>query len=193
MRTSKLQNLNQYTAKIILASVLIAVVVISRVWVPYPANVSPVAAIAIFGGAVLPWRWALTLPLAGMIVSDLFLGVHDTILFTWGSFALIALLSCQFFGAIKIRTVVGSSLGASVLFFLVSNFGVWMQGRLYTMDWAGLIQCYVNALPFFRNTLAGDLMFTTAIFGAYVLARSFLCRIQNASWIQSLTYFSRYN
>ena len=156
-----------------LAIVLILIVfaVVSRV-MPHPANFAPIAAIAIFGGAILPRKLALLLPLGAMIISDLFIGLHPLILFTWGSFAMIALLSSYKFKKINALNVLGASMGASVLFFLVTNFGVWIEGRLYSLTWEGLTTSYYNALPFFRNTLLGDLVFTAALFGLYAFAQA---------------------
>ena len=141
---------------------------------PHPANFTPIAALALFGGAVLPRRWALSLPLAAIVISDLFLGVHSLILFTWGSFLLIALLSSKYLNKIKPKLVIGGSLLASVLFFVVTNFGVWLEGRLYPLTTEGLIACYYNALPFFRNTLLGDLVFSVMLFGIYALVTKFV-------------------
>lgn len=168
MNISKLKQGN--TAGILIAGLLICIAVMTRL-APHPANFAPIAAIAIFGGAVLPRKFALTLPLLAMIVSDLYLGLHPLVMFTWGSFVLIALISSYRFKSITALNVVGSSLGASVLFYLVTNFGVWAEGRLYQLTFSGLIQCYYNALPFFRNTLLGDIVYTSSIFGVYVLAR----------------------
>lgn len=166
----KLNNAEDYKPKIILALILIALVVISRVVMPYPANFAPIAAVAIFSGAILPRNWALTLPLLAMIISDFFIGMHSLVFFTWGSFMLIALLANRYMKKINPLTVVGASLGASVLFFVVSNFGVWVEGRLYPLTMSGLIQSYYYALPFFRNTLLGDMTFTVSIFSLYAVA-----------------------
>ena len=169
MKVNKLSSSSDKTAMIIIAVGLIVTAVVTRL-LPHPANFAPIAAVALFGGAVLPRKWALTLPLFCMIISDLIIGLHPLILFTWGSFAVIALLGSRYLKKITPLTVVGASIGASVLFYLVSNFGVWLEGRLYPVTLQGLIHCYYNALPFFRNTLVGDLVFSTILFGTYALA-----------------------
>lgn len=138
--------------------------------VPHPENFAPIAALAIFAGAILPARWALTLPLAAIIVSDLLIGLHSTIFFTWGSFVAIAWLSSRYMKKLKPLTIGFASLGASTFFYLVSNFGVWLDGRLYPPTVEGLISCYYNALPFFKNTLLGDMFYTAVIFSAYFAA-----------------------
>lgn len=163
MKLQRIQSDNKLGLAI--ALILIAFAVVSRI-MPHPANFAPIAAVALFGGAILPRKLAVTVPLIAMMVSDLFIGLHPLIMFTWGAFALIALLSSARFKRITPLGVVGSSVGASVLFYLVTNFGVWIEGRLYSQTLSGLIQCYYNALPFFRNTLLGDIIFTSALFGS---------------------------
>lgn len=156
-----------------IALALISFAVVSRV-LPHPANFTPIAAVALFGGAILPRRWAIALPLVAMVISDLMIGLHPLIMFTWGSFAVIALISSYRFKTISASNVVVGSLGASILFFIVTNFGVFVEGRLYTSSLQGLAQCYINALPFFRNTLVGDIVYSALLFGAYALASSFV-------------------
>ena len=65
--------------------------------------------------------------------------------------------------------IAGAAMTSSALFFLVTNFGVWAFGSLYPMTWDGLIACYVAAVPFFRNTLQGDLFYTLVLFGGFRL------------------------
>lgn len=170
MNITKIENSKNYVG-MGLAAVLIALAVASRV-LPHPANFTSIAAVALFGGAVLPRRWALSLPLVAMVISDLIIGLHPLILFTWGSFAAIALISSFRFKSITPSGVFVGSVGASLLFFIVSNLGVWLEGRLYTTTLSGLVQCYYNALPFFRNTLLGDLVYSGLLFGVYIAASS---------------------
>lgn len=158
---------------LIIVITLIAFAVVSRL-APHPANVAPITAVALFGGAVLPRKLALTLPLFAMIISDYFIGFHPLIFFTWGSFVLIALLSSYRFRNITFSGVFSGSIGASLLFYVITNFGVWFEGRLYDRTLSGLLSSYYNALPFFRNTLLGDLVYTGLLFGAYVVAAEFV-------------------
>ena len=150
-------------------TILLVVFAVASRMVPHPANFAPIGAIALFGGAVLPRKIAVVLPLAAMIISDFFIGFHPLILYTWGSFALIAIFSSYRFRTISLSNVIVGSLVASLLFFVVSNFGVWFEGRLYDRTLVGLIECYHNALPFFRGTLQGDLVYSSILFGAYSL------------------------
>lgn len=152
-----------------IALMLIAVGVGLRL-LPHPANFTPIAAIAIFGGAVLPRKLAVWAPLGAMVVSDLFLGMHDTIFVTWGCYALIALASSHWLRKPNLLRGVALTLGSSVFFFAVTNFAVWVVSGMYAHTWAGLAHCYYMALPFFRGTLAGDVLYAAALFGIYALA-----------------------
>ena len=158
--------------KLSIVVLLIVFAVYSRLQ-PHPANFAPIAALALFGGAILPRKWALILPLGAMVISDLIIGLHPLIFFTWGSFMLIAFMSNKYMKRINPLTVGVASLSASIFFFIVSNFGVWLEGRLYSYTIEGLISCYYNAVPFFRNTLLGDLFYSTVLFGAYAIALKF--------------------
>jgi hypothetical protein len=154
--------------KILLAFGLIVFAVAMRI-LPHPSNIAPVAAVAIFAGTILPKRLAYSLPLLIMMASDFMIGLHPLIAFTWGSFLVIAILSSVYLRKISAPNLVLASLGASSLFFVVTNFGVWLEGKLYHHTLTGLADCYYNALPFFRNTLIGDLAYTGVIFGLYAL------------------------
>lgn len=143
--------------------------------VPHPANLAPVGAIALFGGAVLPRKLGWWLPLAIMIVSDIFfLGLYQGVAFTWLGFLCVALFGMSLRGQSNWLRIPFGALGAAVIFFVVSNFGVWLQGQMYALSWAGLVQCYEMALPFFRNTLVGDLLYSTLLFGVFALAGRFV-------------------
>lgn len=159
---------------LLVALTLIAFGVIMRL-VPHPDNFAPVSAIALFAGAVLPLRFAWWLGPAVVIASDLlFLGTYNGILFTWLGFLLVGFFGMSLRGQSNWLRVPFGALGAAVIFFVVSNFGVWLQGQMYPLTWAGLVQCYEMALPFFRNTFLGDLVFSTLLFGAFALAPRFV-------------------
>jgi hypothetical protein len=137
---------------------------------PHPANLAPVGAIALFGGAILPRKVAWWLPLAVMAASDIFLGFYDSMLFTWIGFLLVGLYGMALRGQSNWFRVPFGALGSAVIFFIVSNFGVWAAGGLYAHTLAGLAQCYTMALPFFRNTFIGDFLYSWLLFGVYALA-----------------------
>lgn len=145
-------------------------VVVSLRLLPHPANFAPVAAVALFGGAVLPRRWAIWTPVAAMMISDLIIGLHNLILVTWGCYALIALASSHWLRKPSLKRGVALTFGSSLFFFLVTNFAVWIWGGMYDHSLAGLSQCYTMAIPFFRNTALSDMVYTGALFGTYALA-----------------------
>ncbi len=126
--------------------------VLSR-FLPHPPNFTPIAAIALLSSKGFDNRWIVFLiPIVSLFISDLFLGLHSTIPFVYISFVLIALLGLSV-KKIKPSTVILSS----TLFFLVSNLGVWLMHYPFTIE--GLTQCYILALPFFLNTILGDLVY----------------------------------
>ena len=153
---------------LILAGILIRVLSHERI-LPYIPNFAPIAALALFSGVYLKKKYALVIPLAAMVVSDFFIGWHNLILFTWGSFALIGMIGWLVRKRRNILTILGGSLSGSILFFLVTNFAVWAFTPLYTKTISGLSQCFIMAIPFFRNTVLGDLFYVGVLFGTYEL------------------------
>jgi len=138
---------------------------------PHAPNFAPIGAMALFGGAYLGRRSAIVLPLSAMFLSDLFIGFDslESRLTVYGSFAAIGTIGIWLKTHRSFQNVVLAALGSSILFFLVTNFGVWAFGTLYQKTLAGLLTCYVAAIPFFRNSLAGDLFYTGVFFGGYEL------------------------
>jgi hypothetical protein len=139
---------------------------------PHPWNVTPIAAMALFAGAQLDdRRLAFGIPLAAMLLSDLVLGLHWTMFFVYGAFALTVWLGVQLRGRIAPLPVLGTALAGSVAFFIITNFGAWLSHGLYPLDAQGLLAAYAAGVPFFRNTLVGDLFFTALLFGGFALAQ----------------------
>lgn len=137
--------------------------------VPHPPNFAPIGAMALFGGVYLSKKHAFVVPLSTMLVSDLFLGFHNTIPFVYGSFLLIGLVGIVLKRKKSPSHVVTASLSSSIIFFVITNFGVWLVGGLYPPTVNGLSEAYIMALPFFRNTVLGDLFYTCLLFGGYEL------------------------
>lgn len=156
--------------------------------IPHPPNFTPVVALGLFGAAVFRNKWvALLSPVAAMAVGDVMLecvtrlgltqswmsagqGFHEG----WWTIYLTVFLVTAFGFVLRDRltllNVVGTSLAASTLFFVLTNFAVWASQGMYPMTGAGLLECYVAAVPFFGNTVVGDLAFCGAFFGVYALA-----------------------
>jgi hypothetical protein len=154
---------------------LILLAVVGRL-VPHPWNFTPVLAIALFGGAMLPRRVAWVIPVGALFISDLALGYP----FGWMS---LVVYGCLLVGVCLgrllssrrtwSRTIV-ATLAGSVLFFIVTNFAVWAGLGSYPHTASGLFHCYVMGLPFFRNSLAGDVCWTVGLFGLYDLANAYV-------------------
>lgn len=149
---------------------LIALAALSR-FVPHPWNWTAVGAVALFGGARLGTAWlGLLVPVSALALSDLILGWHPTVVFTWGAFGLIALFAHFFREKMKGGwSLGGAALLASGFFFIVSNFGVWLLSPFYTPDVSGLLACYIAGLPFLASQVMGDLFYVGVIFGAEAL------------------------
>lgn len=143
---------------------------------PHPANVAPIAAMALFGGVYLDKRLAIVLPLLAMIASDFFLGFHATMPHVYGSFVAASLLGIWLKNRKSPMTILGATLASAILFYLVTNFGVWQMTSLYPKTLSGLWQSYIMALPFFRNTILGDLFYGGVFFGGYELVTMFTLR-----------------
>lgn len=139
--------------------------------VPHAPNFTPIAAIALFGGVYFSKKTALILPVLAMLISDVFIGFYDLKIMAavYGSFILCAILGFWLKKRKKWQTVAGAAILSSVLFFLITNFAVWAFSPWYAKTFSGIIQSYLMALPFFRNTLLGDLFYTAVFFGVYEL------------------------
>ena len=134
---------------------------------PHPPNFAPIVAIALFGGVYLSRKAAFLLPILIMIISDIFIGYYEPKLMAsvYGSFLLCVALGFWLKRHKKWYTVLGSSIFGSLIFFFLTNFAVWAFTPWYAKTISGLIQCYLMALPFFKNTLLGDLFYVAVFFG----------------------------
>ena len=139
---------------IIITMVLMAVA--TRL-LPHPPNVAPITGIALFAGHQFGnKKLAFIIPILCMFISDLFLGFHSTLPFVY-----LAFISISFLGIFSRNIQNGTILTSSTIFFIVTNFGVWLLGYPNTL--AGFISCYTLAIPFFINTILGDLFFTHSL------------------------------
>jgi hypothetical protein len=148
----------------------IGVIVISAIAriLPHPPNLAPITALALFSGAYIDKRWGFVLPISAMLLSDLFLGLHPTLIFVYAAFIVIYLLGRSLSQASPLRLALITVL-SSTLFFLITNFGVWALFDFYPKTISGLLECYITGIPFFRNTLIGDIVFTGVFFFGYRL------------------------
>ena len=148
--------------------------------VPHPPNFSPIDAMALFSGAYLARKGVLAFaaPLGALFLSDLVLGFYHGMATVYLSVALIVLLGSVALQRVSAVRVVGAALASSVLFFVVTNFGMWLSSGIYPRTLAGLEACYVAAIPFYQNTLAGDLFYAAVLFGGFKLAERLMPRLR---------------
>jgi hypothetical protein len=144
-------------------------------FLPHPANFTAIGAMALFGTARLQdKRLAFILPIAAMLLSDLFIpyGFNPSV---YLSFALIAILGLSLRNTKKVLPIAGASVASSLIFYIITNFAVWMgdNGVMYAKSIDGLWMSYTAAIPFFWNGMAGDLFFTGVMFGSYELVNRF--------------------
>ena len=155
--------------KIAIIVALVAAAALLR-FVPHPPNFAPIAAMALFAGAHLrDRRFAFALPLAAMALSDLFIGLHSALLLVYVCMAISVVIGMQLQQRIRPLTVAGASVLSSILFFTITNFGVWLATGMYPATLSGLLACYTAALPFFHNTALGDALYSALLFGGYAL------------------------
>jgi hypothetical protein len=156
--------------KLVTPATFVLIGAVARV-IPHLPNFAPIGAMALFGGAYMSKRQALTLPILAMILSDFVIG-FDSLpirLAVYGSFLLIVIMGMFLKNRVCAKNTILFSLGSSILFFVITNFAVWAFGGLYPHSFTGLTECYFLAIPFFRNTLFGDLFYSGAFFGGYEL------------------------
>ncbi len=155
--------------QISLAVLFIILSVLIRVG-PHLPNMAPIVGVGLFCGAYLPRRWAVAVPVLAMALGDLMLGWVPENLFGWIAVALSAALGFLLRKRRPAWTVVGASVIGSTLFFLISNFGVWVLGcgpGWYPPTLQGLAACLTAGVPFYRNGLVGDLVYTAVLFAGY--------------------------
>lgn len=139
--------------------------------IPHPPNFSPVAALALFDGASMVSRGsAFLLPLSAMFLSDLAIGWHSLLPLVYVCFMLIVCLGFGLRQRPSAWAVGGAAATSPVLYFILTNFAVWTKSSLYAHNAAGLAACYTVAIPFFWNTLLGDLFYATILFGTLRMA-----------------------
>ncbi len=134
--------------------------------IPHPPNFAPIGGIALFSGANYKKINAFIIPLGAMLLADFFLGFHVTVPYVYFSFFLIVLLG-KTLKDFKLPRLLAASLFSSILFFLITNFGVWATSGMYIKNINGLINAYFMGLPFLRNTLLGDLFYSFSLFYGY--------------------------
>ncbi|HEY3488359.1 MAG TPA: DUF6580 family putative transport protein [Gammaproteobacteria bacterium] len=151
---------------------------------PHPANFTPVMAMALFAGAQFDdRRAAFLLPLLAMLISDLVLGFHATMVFVYAAISIVVLLGMAVRRRYQTSSIAWAAACGSLIFFIITNFGAWLLSpELYSRDGAGLLAAYIAAIPFYQSSLLADAVFTSLLFGGWSVAeRRFPRLVQSPS------------
>ena len=144
--------------------------------VPHPPNFSPIDAMALFGGAYLGRRGiAFVAPLAALLLSDLVLGFYHGMATVYATVALIVVIGWWVSSRRTPLRIGAAAIASSIVFFVITNVGMWLFSGIYPVTYAGLAACFTAAIPFFQNTVAGDLFYTVLLFGGLRIAE-LICR-----------------
>jgi len=169
--------MNKFNISYVVIISLILFASFSRI-IPHMPNFTPIGAMALFGGAYLKNKYhAILIPIISLWISDLvinnfifsfysdFTWFYPGFLWQYSSFILIILIGYFFLKKLDLKNVFLTTLFSSLIFFIVTNFGVWISGTMYSPDLQGLITCYIMALPFYKGTLLGFICYSTFLFG----------------------------
>jgi len=173
-------NTRKLNTRFFALSAAIFIAALSRL-IPHPADFTPLGAMALFGGCYFKdKRKAYLVPILALWVSDIILNsvlyfhkltfFYSGFLWTYSCFALIVLIG-TFMKRVTFKNVILATITAALLHWLVSDFGVWLNGGIYPANLQGFIACYVAALPFLKNMLAANLIFGGVMFGAFEWAQ----------------------
>ena len=163
--------MNKYRIAVLLILITLAVAIR---FLPQPPNFTPVAALALFSGVFFRGRFAAMLaPLAVMMISDLFLGWHNTIPLVYLSFALMVLIGYSIRSRVTVGYVAGGGITGTMLFFIITNFGVWLAGSMYPKTLEGLAAAYIAAIPFLHYMLISTLLYSALFFGTFIWAEKY--------------------
>ena len=164
------------TPRFLFLTAVILVAAITRVF-PHIPNFTPIAAMALFGGVYYSNKaMAFIMPLVAMFISDLFLelttgwGFHNTMVYVYVGFILTTMIGFMVKRNVTITSVATGSIVSSVVFFIITNFGVWAASN-FAGGLAGLNTTYVMGIPFFAPTLVGDIFFNAILFGLFYLVQ----------------------
>lgn len=171
---------NQLNIKKILLTICFIAIAVSWRIINHNYNFAPnlelITTLTVLTAIIVGFRYAIIVPIASMIVSDLIIGNSSIFIFTWSAFALIGISSIilrklnnkpkkQIFASL------GFAVASSFAFFIITNFGVWAQGW-YPATFAGLTTCFTMAIPFYRTMLIGNIILVPASVGAYQIIKA---------------------
>ena len=136
----------------------IFIVLAASRFLPHPPNFTSLIALSFYVPAILGFKYIPAL-LISFVITDIFIGFHTTVLFTWGSVLIISILASKYFFNSIFSRLSGALIGACI-FFITTNFGVWLTGNIYDYSFNGFIKCYILAIPFFTYSLLSTVLFS---------------------------------
>ena len=149
---------------------LILILAFSRL-IPHPPNFTPIIAVAIMSGYFFKNIYLSIVVIAlSMLTTDIIIGFHTNMIFVYLSLFFIVITFFKFNYKIKLSNLFIFGFAGSIVFYIISNFGVWLLSGMYEISLAGMAECYIAAIPFFKNTLFSTIIFS---YGAF-LANKFL-------------------
>ena len=149
---------------LIIPIIMFSLLVMSRMIADIPNFTATIALVMFTGYLIRNKLLSILVILLSQIVSDLYIGIYSSMVFVYAAYVAIGLLSPIIMSQFNIKSVLATSLISPSLFFLISNFGVWLTGSMYALNTKGLIACYVAGIPFFDESLWSTLLFSTTIF-----------------------------
>ena len=169
-----------FSPRVLFITIAILLAAISRI-LPHPFNFTPIAAMALFGGVGFSnKKLAFIIPLLAMVLSDALIGWHNTLLYVYASFALITCIGIYISKNVTTPRIILASLISSLLFFLITNSAVWIEGG-FQNGMSGLLITLTAGIPFYNNeffgsfffnTIAGDLFYCGILFGSFYFAKA---------------------
>jgi hypothetical protein len=166
----------------LLALAIVALAAALRI-APHPWNFTPFGAMALFSGAIIRDRHlAFFFPILALFVGDIFIGLHRLVPVVYASFLVSVAIGFWLRDRRSLGRITRATLLGAMQFFLVTNFAVWAFGLSYPRNRAGLLACYVAGIPFFWNTLAGDAVYATLLFGGFALAERLFPALREPSF-----------
>ena len=143
--------------------------------VPHAWNITPIASIGLFAGSYCDRRIAWLMPVIPLLIGDLISGFYNPLImiFVYTGIALSAFVGRWFLQSKRnLSRFAGAISVNAILFYLLSNFPVWWV--YYEHSAAGLLECYIKAIPYLGYSLLGDSLFVALIFGTHHLAQKYL-------------------
>lgn len=167
-----MENRNILNKNNLIAIAIILLAAATR-FMPHPDNFTPIGGLALFSGAYFTGKKRFFIPLLAMIVSDVVIGFHSTMPYVYGAFLLTIIIG-HYIKHYQLPRIAAASLFSSFLFFVITNFGVWASSTMYEHTLKGLVDAYIMGIPFFKNTVMGDLFYTFTFFYGYSFVTRFV-------------------